>query len=255
MTEITLYRKDWCWCWRTPQGEMECPPHVQSRSDIEGYFAGCGINWTIRPDCSHAKVLQERRTSSFAGYASIAEPAPVEDIPRPLPTSLLHRVPQTRRPQCRVGRAPTPVCQYDVDGRFIRRWDTLSEAAHAMGVSLCALSKCVNGIGGAHSAGGYRWSRDQMDFLPEDRRMVRGMCYAKYDLDGNRLEIYPSGVAAAQANDVTPGCIAQTFTGRQRSSAGCQWRRAMRPEDLPENIPPLSRAYGAGKKQPKHDRR
>ena len=49
------------------------------------------------------------------------------------------------------------VDQLTMDGKFIRRWDSINEAAKALNTNTGAISFVCKGIRGRVSAGGYRW--------------------------------------------------------------------------------------------------
>lgn len=49
----------------------------------------------------------------------------------------------------------TPVLQFSLTGEFIRRWDTLSDAAYSTGTVIANIWKCLKGI--RSKAGGFIW--------------------------------------------------------------------------------------------------
>lgn len=49
-----------------------------------------------------------------------------------------------------------PIKQYDLDGNFIRRWDSITEAAKQLMISQGNLSSCLKGK--FKTMGGYKWS-------------------------------------------------------------------------------------------------
>lgn len=65
--------------------------------------------------------------------------------------------------------------QYDMDGKFIREWDSLTSASDELGFGVSALSKCCHGD--IKSVGGYKWRyKDDVsravEFEEELERMI-----------------------------------------------------------------------------------
>lgn len=54
------------------------------------------------------------------------------------------------------GGITVPVLQYDLDGNFIRRFESMTEAAESIGRMVTQISSCCKKI--CTSCGGYRWS-------------------------------------------------------------------------------------------------
>jgi len=51
--------------------------------------------------------------------------------------------------------ARKPILQLDMDGNFIKRWDSLTEAAKGVNRAICSVGLCAQGFV-RHSAG-YKW--------------------------------------------------------------------------------------------------
>lgn len=56
---------------------------------------------------------------------------------------------------CFNGRHPKPVCQYTLDGQFVREWTSAAEASNQLGISRGVLYFCCQGR--YKTAGGYKW--------------------------------------------------------------------------------------------------
>lgn len=50
-----------------------------------------------------------------------------------------------------------PVLQYDLNRNFIKEWESISEAARTLDISMSGISKCCNNYGNMKKAGGYIW--------------------------------------------------------------------------------------------------
>lgn len=51
--------------------------------------------------------------------------------------------------------ANKPILQLDMDGKFIRRWESVSQAARGVGRAACSITICARGLV-RHSAG-FKW--------------------------------------------------------------------------------------------------
>jgi hypothetical protein len=102
-----------------------------------------------------------------------------------------------------------PVSQFDLEGQFIRTFESRLDAANSVGITTPTLISSVL-AGRFHTTGGYQWrngaDRTPMKPLKNPKKHQRkAFCakkVAKYDLDGNLLDVYPSVTVAAQENDI-----------------------------------------------------
>ncbi|HCC50953.1 MAG TPA: hypothetical protein DEQ30_01965 [Porphyromonadaceae bacterium] len=101
-----------------------------------------------------------------------------------------------------------PVSQFDLDGRFIRTFESREQAARSMGLSeIGSVSSAI--YGRVRTLGGYQW-RSGIDQTPMKpviipnhlRKAFQAKKIAKYDLDGNLLDVYPSITVAARENNI-----------------------------------------------------
>lgn len=51
----------------------------------------------------------------------------------------------------------TPVDQYDIEGNFIRSWNTITEASNSLNIVNVQISGCCKNKYGYKTAGGYKW--------------------------------------------------------------------------------------------------
>ncbi|MBC7088669.1 MAG: hypothetical protein H5T96_09440, partial [Tissierellales bacterium] len=66
------------------------------------------------------------------------------------------------------GRAKTrskPILQYGVDGKFIKEWESATEAANYFNTHYCAIRQCTQNK--IHTAGGYVWKDKINNFIPQ----------------------------------------------------------------------------------------
>ena len=60
-----------------------------------------------------------------------------------------------------------PVCQYDLDGKFVKKWPAVSDAARAMN---CNPSQILNQMAGRIvTCHGYLWSYEKMERIDNSR--------------------------------------------------------------------------------------
>lgn len=120
------------------------------------------------------------------------------------------------------------VMQYDLEGKFIREWDSPSTIGQELGYNTGNISSCCRGV--AVTANGYVW-RYKDDFIEIDlgRLNYRKREIAQYDLDGNFVRTFDSIKEAAllgfRDNNIQDCCV-----GRSKSHRGFIWRYA---EDSP----------------------
>jgi hypothetical protein len=59
------------------------------------------------------------------------------------------------KPEGFVGKGLTPVLQYDLEGNFIKQWDSQKEVFNSLGIKPSAIWSNIKGI--TKQAGGYKW--------------------------------------------------------------------------------------------------
>ena len=121
-----------------------------------------------------------------------------------------------------------PVYQYDLDGKYMFEYPSLSEAERVTGISNSEISACCKGK--LKHAGKYQWSYNKVDFmeaidikeLQSRHRKDKGKSVFKYSLDGNFLCEY-SNVNVASDDTTIPisGIYKACKTGK--TSGGYRW--------------------------------
>lgn len=117
------------------------------------------------------------------------------------------------------------VAQYNLQGEFVKTFDSLTEAAKSARTTIQNISQCVNGR--FKQAGGYIWRDFACDFLPSNDFPVRKKrCRAvdQYDSQGNYIKTYGSLKEAATALGVTPEAICNAAKGKIKMCAGFAWK-------------------------------
>ena len=128
----------------------------------------------------------------------------------------------------------TVIRQYDLDGSFLKEFDTLLESSNTVGVGVSSIQKCVSGQ--RKTAGGYIWIREKRNDQPLNKTDVlntikrdsthipgENTCkpVAKIDISsGEIIEIFPSIKSAAQGVGINPSGIRDVLNGKQKTAGG-----------------------------------
>ena len=114
-----------------------------------------------------------------------------------------------------------PVKQYDLDGNFLKEYETESDAARAIGcASTMITASCKNH---SYTAHGYLWR------FSDDNPPKVGIHYGKkrkvrqYDMSGNFIAEYPSLAQAARETQSTVTGISASVRGVQKNHNGFMW--------------------------------
>lgn len=122
-----------------------------------------------------------------------------------------------------------PVNQYSKDGTFIRRFNSLVEAAAAIGkmstqISSCCYKRCL-------SCGGYLWSFDGDVPVDYDKEIGKlGITIDQYDLGGKFIRTFETGSKACRVvntgaeRKISKGQIINCCKNDNYSAAGYLWR-------------------------------
>lgn len=126
-----------------------------------------------------------------------------------------------------------PICQYELNGRFICSHESITAAAEATGIQLGAISSCLRT--NSHHSGGFQWRYDTGDHsdIPraktktEVRKENRSYPYKPvWRLDPvthERLERYESVRAAGRAVGVDKASIQAVIKGKKKTCHGYGW--------------------------------
>lgn len=119
--------------------------------------------------------------------------------------------------------AGTPVCQYSLDGDFIREYATISEAQEISGIN--SIGSAVNGK--AKQMGGFIWRRKGEDVgeIDFDRySLYRARPVKQYSLDGEELASFRSIKDASEETGIQRLSIINCAKGKFRTAGGYVWR-------------------------------
>lgn len=121
------------------------------------------------------------------------------------------------------------VCQYSMDGKYIRTFESAAEAGRSVGGNGQNITKCLRGK--IMSVYGYQW-RASTDKPAKDIGSTPGVSYpvkvAQFTLDGDFVEEHISIASASRSVGKERGGanIAKCMNGEIRSAYGFRWMRA-----------------------------
>jgi hypothetical protein len=113
------------------------------------------------------------------------------------------------------------VSQYDLDGNWIRDFDSMFQASEITGVNHGNIGECCRGK--YKSAGKYIW-RYFGDNTPKKytNKTLKSVC--QYDLVGNLIAEFNSLVESAKSTGSRGNCIQMCCVGKYKHSNGFIWR-------------------------------
>lgn len=119
--------------------------------------------------------------------------------------------------------------QYGEDGKLIKKYDSITEAALAVGSSESNISAALNNSKYISTAWGFIWSYEPRQYTPEElksaftilKSTIRGVI--QMDMDYNAITTYDSARIAATTLDIDPSGIAKVCRGKCKSLGGFRW--------------------------------
>lgn len=118
-----------------------------------------------------------------------------------------------------------PVVQYDLDGNFVREWDSPTTIAEELGYNKGNIASCCRGV--AVTANGYIWRYKGENYVERLNHKKRSV--SQYDRQGNHVMTFES-ISTATLLGFNDGNIQNCCVGRSKSHRGFIWRYA---EDSP----------------------
>lgn len=113
------------------------------------------------------------------------------------------------------------IAQYTLTGKFIRTWDSITEAGEAL--NLCSINNCL--IGNSKYCGDFQWRyyTDEADISPVQKR--EKVVY-QFDLCGNLVKVWKSITLAAQIfsnPNAAKVAIGNVCLNKTRQAYGYYW--------------------------------
>lgn len=122
-----------------------------------------------------------------------------------------------------------PVYQFDMQGKFIKKFMNANQAELQTGVNNAGiLSVCSNPSGrGNRSRGGFLWSYDHICpklLDPNYRVVISEKQTYQYDLSGVLIAVFKSARKASKSTGVCWKRISACLNGRQKTAGGFVWK-------------------------------
>lgn len=119
---------------------------------------------------------------------------------------------------------PKNVYQFDLEGKLLKCFPAVTQAAAEMGVSHTAIINCISGRNNTKSVAGYQWSySDQSPGKLQIKAQARKTTYKQFDLKGNFIACYTSGREMQKATGVDPSSVYKHIKGQLMHAGGFRW--------------------------------
>lgn len=108
------------------------------------------------------------------------------------------------------------ISQYDLNGKYIATYKSLSDAERATGVPHSNITHCLQGE--RQSAGGFQWSTEQLETIAP-RGVKRGFHKElyQYTLDNQLVKVYPSVAEASRQTGYQKEYLAKKASARAKA--------------------------------------
>ena len=121
--------------------------------------------------------------------------------------------------------------QYDLDGNFIKTWDSLTDASNYLNGNTGHIAKCCKRKIPIYK--GYQWRyKNDCDDISKYVFVGTSKKINKYSLDGEFIEMYDSCTIASQQNNISMGSISGCCNKHHKTAGGYIWRYADETSDI-----------------------
>lgn len=114
--------------------------------------------------------------------------------------------------------------QYDLQGNFIKTWESSSEAQRILNINYASIIKCCNKQ--RKSAGGYIWRYLEDTKIGDYEILRRDTKVEQYSLDGTYIKTWDSIKQANEYLNIPAGAISRVCLGKNKKTHGFIWRYA-----------------------------
>ncbi len=117
------------------------------------------------------------------------------------------------------------VLQYNMNGDFIKKWDSIRLASSSLNIRHDQISGCCKNRYGCKTAGGYIWKYedDASDVIPI-KCNPNSVSVMQYDMVGNFIKNWNSHTEAALNLGISRSAISMCCVGRRKSAGGFVWK-------------------------------
>lgn len=120
------------------------------------------------------------------------------------------------------------IYQYSKEGKFIRKWDSISDAGRELHFNTSNITSCAKHLRAI--AGGFRW---EYSYYPQLEPMVKpnisrkgkyGKRILQFDTDGNFIKEFPSVNEATRATNIDATAISKALHGHISNAGNFIWK-------------------------------
>jgi hypothetical protein len=125
------------------------------------------------------------------------------------------------------GKNSKPILQYDLDGNFIKEWESIYECSKVLNISASNIVCVCNPIRKEKTAGGFQFKHKSNKIAKKIKPFVKRKTskpILQYDLDGNFIKEWESISECARILNLNKSGISQVCTGRVKTCAGFIWK-------------------------------
>ena len=131
-----------------------------------------------------------------------------------------------------------PVCQYDLMGKFIKKWKSAAAVERKLGFHSENISACC--LGKQNVSNGFIWRFENEPLTEDDINManqsLRLSEVRQYDLKGNLLNTFENASIASEKNELCIKYIREACGGRMKTFNRFIWKWKNEPLVLSEHI-------------------
>ncbi|GJQ64146.1 MAG: hypothetical protein SCALA702_31990 [Melioribacteraceae bacterium] len=129
------------------------------------------------------------------------------------------------------GNQKKSVCKYDLEGNFIKEYESIQAAANEAGVSRNCISRALKEK--RTISAGALWRQVKVDKIfinlaPKPKKIIegpiKGTRVGAFDKDGNLIKEFISLRQASKWAEISRSAISLVVTGRQKTAAGYIWK-------------------------------
>lgn len=121
------------------------------------------------------------------------------------------------------------IVQYDMQGNFIKIWDSISDAARALNLSIASIARCCNNIDGHwKTAGGYIWrfldnelTKEYIDICNKYKGSKR---IAQCSLSNEIICVYEDMTEVELKTGINHSNVSACCNGRRKTAGGFIWK-------------------------------
>ena len=123
------------------------------------------------------------------------------------------------------------VFQYALDGKFIQAWKSTKEVQRELGINAASIGKVMRNK--RLSAGGFRWSREYFETLPQlGKKPQPAREVFQYSLNNEFIQAFPSIAAAAKAVNGDASLIRRILDSETKTAYNYKWKTTIVKRDI-----------------------